>query len=818
MKQTLFLLVNLLWITLNIEAATYNVQGRITDARTGEAVSYATATLKLPGSDQLLKGAVSDESGEFTIGDLKAGDYHLVISFIGYKDLIRDIHIVENTNLGNLSIEEDSQVLGEVQVVGQKAQMKFELDKKVFNVEQNLSSIGGTASDVLTQIPSVEVDHEGQVSLRGNSNVTVWINGKASGLSSENRGDILRQLPSESIERVEVVTNPSSKYSSEGSAGIINIILKRDRRSGYFGSIQTGADNSGGYNASGNINYSSGKLEAFANVGYRHNVFRNGGYSDRYALDGNSNEISLLHQENTGKMTGNYTMLRGGLTWLPTSKDRFSLSGMAWLGGYRRNNTTDYLFTESVSDGYSRQRLQHEDADHDFYNVELGYKHDFSESSSLDFTATYSYMDLGMTIDYDDRTTDHAATSTLFQRQGGGNQITTWDAQLDYTKRWSNGSQLEAGYKGTWQRNNSPVSLYTGQAKTDLSFDADRYNRFLYNQDVHAAYLTYGGKIGNFSYQGGLRGEYTRITGQPVLWDVSIGGEMNGTSYDNDYFRLFPSAFLSYALPHGNEIQLNYTRRITRPGVLQLNSFRNITDATNISYGNPELTPSYTNAFELNYIKSWDNHTLSASAYYRTSDDIIQQIRFMGEGNVMYSTFENVSQSQSAGLELVGKNNLFRILDLTSTANLFYYKLDGFNFRPAEAINEVFDDGNENFAWNARIIANTLLPWGLSFQVTGNYNSRQVIAQGSSEASFSMDAGLRKSFMDRTLNIAISARDLFNSRKWKSHTSGTSFRQYAENWWGGRYIGLTLSWSFGNMKTKRDQMPIQENIEIPTIM
>lgn len=805
------------FISLSMFASEYRVQGKVKDAKNGEAIGYATVTLKPAENKTEVKGATSDDSGDFIVGNLENGKYQLVVSFIGYKELTKEISLTSDMDLGNILLEEDSHMLDEVQVVGQKSQMRFELDKKVFNVDQNLSSIGGTASDVLAQIPSVEVDHEGQISLRGNSSVTVWINGKASGLSSENRGDILRQLPSESIEKIEVITNPSSKYSPEGSAGIINIVLKRDRRAGYFGGIQTGTDNFGSYNASGNINYSSGKFEAFANVGYRHNIFKNGGYSDRSTLDDGGNIISSLHQENNGKMTGDYTMMRGGLTWLPTASDRFSLSGMAWLGGFKRNNTTDYIFSGNNTDAFSRQRLQHENSDHKFYNIELGYKHDFSETSNLDFTATYSDMDFGMTIDYNDRTMGDEP-SILYQRQDGGNRIHTWDTQLDYTKNWSNGSKLEIGYKGTWQRTNSPVSLYTGNSIDDLMFDASHYNRFLYNQDVYAAYMTYGGKIGKFSYQGGLRGEYTKIEGQPVAWSTETDTEVNGTSYGSDYFQLFPSAYISYSLPHGNELQLNYTRRIARPGVLQLNSFRNITDATNISYGNPNLDPSYTNAFELNYIKNWDNHMLSASAYYRTSDDIIQQIRFMGNDGVMYSTYENVSKAQSAGLELVGKNKLFKFLDLTSTANLFYYKLDGFQMQPAEASGIVKDDGNENFAWNARVIANAILPWNLSLQITGNYNSKQVIAQGTSDANFSMDAGLRKSFMDRTFTIAVSARDIFNSRKWKSNTSGTSFCQYSENWWGGRFVGVTLSWNFGNMKSKRNQMPVEDNTTIPMVM
>lgn len=806
----------LLSITVSINAAPFSLKGKVVDVNTNQGIGYATAFVRISGTSDVVSGTVTDESGDFIIENLKQGNYEMVLSFIGYQTYIQNVSVHSDVNVGTLKMKEDNTLLGEVTVVGQKSQMKFELDKKVFNVSQNLSSIGGTASDVLSNIPSVEVNSEGQVSLRGNSSVTVWINGKASGMSAENRGDILRQLPSESIDRIEVITNPSSKYSPEGSAGIINVILKRDRRAGYYGGIQTGTNNFGGYNASGNINYTSGKIEAFANVGYRHTIFKNGGYSDRSGLDENDEIISSLHQDTNGKMKGDYTMLRGGLTWLPTHKDQFSLSGMAWLGGYNRNNDVQYLFNQGGINIYNRRRLQAENADHNFYNAEFGYKHDFSQSSNLNFSATYSFMDFGMNIDYTDETENSDLSSTnSYQRQEGGNKIKTWDLQLDYTKSWVNGNKLEAGYKGTIQDNDSPVNMYTGDDRDNAMFDADRYNRFLYNQNVQALYLTYGGKIGSFGYQAGLRGEYTKIEGKPNSWDIQTDREIGGTAYDREYFKLFPSAFLSYTLPQDNEIQLNYTRRISRPGVLQLNSFRNLSDATNISYGNPLLNPSYTDAFELNYIKNWEQHTLSISGYYRSSEDIIQQIRFMGNDNTMYSTYENVSSSTSAGLEVVSKNKLLKILDLTSTVNLFYYKLDGFNLHPEESLEMISDAGNKNFAWNARIMANILLPWSMSGQVTGNYNSRQIIAQGESRANFSLDAGLRKSFADNAFSIALTARDILNSRKMKSFTSGNGFQQYSESWFGGRFLGATISWNFGNMKTKRKPALQDEPETIP---
>lgn len=802
--KRIVLLVLLLGMNIAAWAVSGVVQGKIVDAKSKEALEFVTVSVRRQGTDALLKGTITDETGSFVLEGLAEGGYVLTVSYVGYKDLNRNVEITSSSphvNLSRLLLDEDSQLLGEVEVVGQKSQMRFELDKRVFNVDQNIASSGGSASDVLTNIPSVEVDNEGQVSLRGSSSVTVWINGKASGLTSDNRGDILQQLPAENIERIEVITNPSARYSPEGTAGIINIVLKRDRRAGYFGGVQAGADVNGGYNVSGNVNYSSGTLEAYANLGYRRRLFQNGGYTNRSYLAEDGSETSSLNQESDGEMDGKMTFTRAGATWHVTEKDHLSISGMGMFGGHDRENAIDYLSSEHGSAIYNRQRNQSEDGDMTMFNVELGYKHDFSEESNLDFTLSHNQWRMDGNNVYDDvtRYTAGGEETTLYQAQDNRMRNKTWEMQLDYVNKWDENHRLEAGYKGSFRRNNSPVRTYSGNSASDAVFDASLYNRFIYDQDIHALYLTYGGRWGQLSYQAGLRGEYTRTQSQPMSWNISEDNELAGDLYKDDYFKLFPSLFVSYALPAGNEVQLNYTRRISRPWGGQLNSFRNITDAANISFGNPELTPEYSNAFELNYIKNWEEHMFSFSGYYRTTDEVIQRISYRGNDNVMYSTYENVAQSQSAGMELVAKNKLFRFLDLTSTVNLFYYKLDGFSFRPNGSESVITGEDDENFSWNARVIANMALPAAVSLQLTGNYNARQVVAQGYRRANYSLDAGLRRSFFDRKLSVSVNARDILASRKWKTVTSGIGFRQSSENWWGGRYVGFTLTYNFGNM-------------------
>jgi len=792
---------------ISANQASGSIRGKVVDANTSTPLEFVNVVLRQQGVENAVPlGSITDEDGNFILSNVPLGNYILQISFIGYGTYEQDVSLSagrSSVNLQLIYLSEDTQTLNEVQVIGMRSQMRFEIDKKVFNVDQNIASTGGSASDILENIPSIEVDNEGEISLRGNSAVTIWINGKASGLSADNRAQILEQLPAESIERIEVITNPSARYSSEGTAGIINIILKRDRKAGYYGSAQAGVDSRGGYNASANINYNSGPLDAYASLGYRRRERRGGGFSDR--MNYNETDTTFLNQESTNKGHNGNIFTRMGLTYRVTEKDHLSLSAFGMFGNGNNNRTTDYLSNAPGSYTNSR-RIALSDNDMKGGNIELGYKREFKEDHNIDFTASYNKWNMDETSIYDQASLfADGSTVNSFQKQLRDINSHNWEFQIDYINKFHENHKVEAGYKGTLGREDSPVETYSGQTEMTAVFDNTLYNRFLYNRDIHAFYATYSGKWDALSYQVGLRGEYSNISTRSPGYGES---KESVTPYKDDYFSLFPSAFLSYTLPNDNEVQINYTRRISRPWGGQLNPFMNITDSTNISFGNPYLTPQYSNAFELNYIKNWDNHLLSFSGYFRTTDDVIQQISYR-DGDVMKSTFQNISQTTSAGTEIVSKNNLFRLLDLTTTVNLYYYKLDGFTYIPMDGIDPVTGDGQEDFTWNVRMIANIKLPKAYTIQLNGNYNAKQVTAQGYRKANYSLDGGIRKSF--RELSVSINARDLLDSRKWASVTSGAGFEQVSENWFGGRQVGITLTYSFGNMKPKRQPNRQREN-------
>ncbi|MEG1728211.1 MAG: TonB-dependent receptor [Bacteroidaceae bacterium] len=778
-------------VTPAVEVTPGVVQGKIMDGESKQAVAFATVVIKAEA--KMIGGATTDAEGKFYI-HVPEGRYTLEVSYVGYKKVTRPFIMKSGrgVNLGVVLLTESGVQLQEASVKGQKSHVKLEIDKKVFNVDQNIANTGGSASEVLENIPSVEISSEGEVSLRGNTSVTVWINGKASGLTVDNQAQILEQIPAENIERIEVITNPSAKYSSEGTAGIINIVLKAGMKAGYYGSAQIGGDIKGGYNAGLSINYNVKKWETFASVGYRSRKREQGGATHRTNTDG-----TVLHQEKDAEGRSDFFFGRAGATLHATPKDQFSLSGMGMIGD--RDNTTLTRYTSNMPHTYlSSVRTAADDNTMAGGSLSFDYQHDFGENHNLMFNATYNRWGGKSHSIYEQRShyANNLETSS-YQRQHQKVNSSLWELSADYTNQLNKNQKIEAGFETTLSRDNGPVQTWGGTSAATATETKELYNRFLYEKDIHALYATYSGKIDRLGYQAGVRGEYSRVETR----SLGYGENKQQVAADvTDYLDLFPSVFLSYNLPKNNELQVNYSRRIARPWGRNLNSFQNITDSTNISYGNPLLKPQYSNAFELNYIKTWEDHVLSFSGYYRTTDDVIQRISYLDQ-TVMKTTYDNIAQTISAGVEIIGKNKLFRLLDLTTTVNVYYYKLDGFHYQPIGAIAPVVGRAQENVSWNVRMLASLMLPHSYTLQLTGNYNSRQAIAQGIRRSNCFLDAGIRKKI--KNFSISLSGRDLFASRKFKNRISGNGYMQESETWRGGRNVSLTVAYNFGNMKAKK---------------
>lgn len=789
-----------------VSLAQGTVKGRVLDKQTNEVLQFVNIRVTQSATGKMVKGAITDAKGTFNVTGLADGKYVLTVSFMGYKDVVRNFEVTKDrraVSYNALYLAGDQKMLKEVQVTGQRSQMKLEVDRKSFSVDQVLAAAGGSASDLLENIPSVEVTTDGEISLRGNSSVEVWINGKASGLTSDNRAEILQQIPAESIEKIEVIDTPSAKFSPEGSAGIINIILKRDRRAGYYGSVRAGAATSGGWTTGGSINYSSGKLDAFANVGYRRRK-NNGGSLSEQTYKGSNTYQNYEAENNRG---GGNLFARAGLTWHFTDKDDLSFSGMTMQGKRDNESIIPYHYgtVGAPTDSRLMFRRNTSDGDMRMYHAEMGYTHTFSEAHKLDFNLSFGKWKSDDNSYYQDSTTyiDPAGpTEYMYQYRPMFINNRSWEAKLDYENQIMENLKLEAGYNGRFSHENTPQESWmdgSSWAGHNITEDKEYFNRFIYDMDVHALYATLTTKVGRLGVMAGLRGEYWRVNTESYTYDQEHDPSLRDAPFKKDYFQLFPSLFLNYPLTETSQLQLNYTRRLRRPWGGQLNSFKNTSDASMVSFGNPELTPEYTNSFSLNYLKTWQNHTLSVGTYYRPTTDVIQTVKYNVD-DVIYSTSENVAKSQSAGVELILKDKLFRILDLTTTVNAYYYKLDGFRY----VINDqtVTGRSDENFSWDARMLASFILPYDISLQATGNYRSRTVITQGYRKPSASLDLGLRKSFLNKQFALSVNWRDVFNSRRWKTYTNTDSFERYQENWRDPR-ANITLTWNFGNMSSKK---------------
>jgi len=787
------------------------VKGKVLDKTSNTPLEFVNVKItSAEDSTKMVGGSITDVSGHFAFKDLSDGHYRLTLTYVGYKTVIRNFAISsqnKSVSYAAIYMGEDAHLLKEVQITGQKSAMKLEVDRKSFDVSQLVSNAGQAASDVLENIPSVEVDNDGNISLRGNTSVEVWINGKASGLTSDNRAQILQQIPAESIDRIEVIDNPSAKFSAEGSAGIINIILKKNHKAGYYGSVQAGGDTRGGANTSFNINYTSPKWDAYANVGYRHR--KDKGRSDseqQYPLNN-----QYQNYNSTTENTGNGVFSRAGLTWHATTKDDLSLSGMMMNGKPKSWSVIPYHYGTigSLQDTRLMLRNTGSSRDMDMYHGEFNYRHSFTEKHFLDFTISYDKWKMDNDNVYQDSTEyfgdDAKATKYDYLYRPMFMNNHSWEVKLDYENPITDKFKIQAGYQGTFSHENTPQESWADASSwsgKNLVEDKSYYNRFLYDMDLHALYFTAQYQPGKLGIMAGLRGEYWKVNTESYTWEQEHDASLRDKPFNKDYFQLFPSVFISYQLTPNDQLQLNYTRRLHRPWGGQLNSFRNTSDATTVSFGNPELTPEYSNSFSVNYLRTWTQHSLLVSAYYRPTTDVIQRINWQSSSDgLMYQTNMNVARSTSSGVEATLKDNFFRILDLTTNLNAYYYKLNGFNYDMDGQT--VMGEGNSNFTWNARVIGSLILPYGISVQLSGRYRARQVITQGYRKAGYNFDFGVRKNFFNKKFTLSINCRDLLNSRKFETYTSSDTFQRYQLNKRGGRKVNLTLTWNFGNTNKKK---------------
>ena len=795
--------------------AAVSIKGSVVDAGDQSPLDFVNITLFKQGSTKPITFVSSDTNGTFVFPTIEKGKYTVRFSYVGFTTINQVVEVnTTPVNLGIIKLDADSKNLKEVEVVGQGSQMHFDIDKKVFSVDQNISAAGGSASDVLKNIPSVTVDNQGNVSLRKDGNVEVWINGKASGLTVDNRAQVLQQMPAESIESIEVMTNPSAKFNPEGSAGIINIVMKQKHKAGYFGSVSAGTtipDNGKlGQNYGASINYSSSKLDAYVNLGYRAMSFQGGSKTDRTnfapadSLLQNKN-TSVLNQNNSNSMAFSGLFMRAGIDYHLDPKNTLSLSGFGMAGSGNQNSAITNTTTNVVTNGKSVFTQQNTGkGTRPSLNMNLDYRHDFDKKGS-NLMANISYSNHNRTGNSDYVQTDTIVRSNINQNTDDKNKEV--ELKIDYTNKLTENSKLEAGVQSTLDTRLSTSTGMDNRTQVNLPAYFDSFN---YNEQINSAYVTYGSRYKNLTFQLGLRAEYyTKQFSDTTMASDGITKSVQPITA-TPIFHVFPSFYLSYTLPNKDELQFNYSNRVNRPRGRQINPYKNYSDPINISYGNPYLLPQYASSLELNYVKSWDANTLSASLYYHGTDNVIEGVRYVNN-NIMESTFLNIAKSQNTGLEVISKNRLFKILSLTSTLNVYYSKLDSATYSNPYISNVVTSiPGQSSFSWSGNILANFMLSKTFSGQITGEYESAQLIAQGKENAKYSLDLGVRQTFMDRKLSVSLNVRDLLNSDRDNTTTSGSGFKQNSSSYFHGRMVGVTLSYNFGNMKPKPGEMKKKE--------
>jgi outer membrane receptor protein involved in Fe transport len=777
---------------LSTFAQSGKIYGTIIDNSTKKAMDYVNIALYKGNSNTPEIGEFSDESGQFNL-QVPYGTYTLKASFLGYNSFEKKVIVTKdkpNIKIGNVILYEDAKMIKEIEVVGQKSGMSLEIDKKVFNVDQSIVSEGASASEILQNIPSVDIDTDGNVALRNSSSVEIWINGKPSGLSDTDKGQVLEMLPAETVEKVELLTNPSAKYNPEGSVGIINIVLKENRKGGYFGNVSTGVNYQEGSAYPGgnlglNFTYSDNKWDVNFNASARSRKRDRGSYNYRMSFE--DADTTYLNQTNTSTQDRANGFLKAGATYHIDKKNEIGLSAYGMYSQNWNKGNIEYATLNKDKDTtHLRERNNESTGNMGFYNVALDYRHQF-EKDTHEISANLNYFGRQR----------NSNSSYLTKESGDINPLRTYElqtlnesnnsasVQVDYFNKFTKNSKFEAGLKGSLNFTESIDKTFDSiYIDNTLIEDITKFNPFYYSEQIYAAYATYGNKFDWFSFQLGVRAEETITKANDV---------------QRSYFQAFPSVYLSFELPKDNEIQVNYTRRINRPRGRRINNYIDRSDPTNISFGNPLLMPEFANSVEINYLKNWERHTLSVGLFYRYTENVIQSVKRLTDLGIMENTYENITYSQNAGAEIVAKNRLFNnYLDLTTSLSAYYYQLGA---------NEEWDVVETNsFSWNARINANVKIISNLSAQITAYYNSPRIVAQGTVGDNYAMDLGLRANFLNKTLSLSLSVRDVLDSRTHTQNiTWGENFYQENANTTCGRSYRLTLTYNFGNMKAKKQK-------------
>lgn len=761
------------------------IRGVILDKSNAEPLPFATIGV-YSEKDSLIGGGISDEEGKYTV-DLPFGKFYALIEFMGYEAQKTDIFTVsrenQNLDLGEIGLSVTASDLNEVVVQGEKTIMELSLDKRIFNVGKDLANAGGNASDILMNLPSVAVDPEGNVRLRGSSNVRILIDGKPSGLVSFKGSSGLRQLPANMVERVEVITNPSARYEAEGMAGVINIILKKDSKQGFNGSFEviTGYPLNLGFTT--NLNYRHNRINWFINYGLsaRQQPGISELYQEVYNEDGST---SLLLQNNSIDLRTLNNNLRGGLDYYFNENSILTLSYLWRRSDAHRIMDIRYEDYLNTFDNYLGYTLRRQDETEDEPNKEaiVNYKRTFAQKGH-ELTASFTYLN------YWERS-DQLYTQYSFTPEGDA--IPSEDVvqtslndeyenqyllQMDYVKPFATKGKIETGLRTSFREMKNDYLVQEENESGEFETIPGLDNIFLYDENILAAYGIVGNESGKWSYQAGLRAEHTDVN--TILVETN---EQNPRKYTN----LFPSAHLTYNVTEENAFQLSYSRRVRRPVYNDLSPYVTFSDQRNFFSGNPDLNPEYTDAFEIGHIKYFEKATLFSTVYFRNTVDKIERIRQVNEDGFSVTAPYNLTGEKSYGVEFSGDYRVKDWWKLDFNANFFHARIDASNIGQTEL--------RTTYSWLFRQTSRFTFGEGWDIQVRANYEARQKTAQGIRKGIFFVDLSASKRILQDRGTLVINVTDVFNSRINRYITEGANFFTEGETQMIRRQTNLTFAY------------------------
>lgn len=751
------------------------VSGKILEATSSIPIEYATVTL-LSLSDSLLTGTITREDGTFEI-ESPLSDFYIQVNYMGYRKLtIKDFQVRSNrVHIGDRFLELDRQNLGEVVARAEKSQVEFKIDKRVFNVGQDLTSAGGSVLDVLNNVPSVDVNLEGEVSLRGNSSVQMLINGKPSVLTNKNS---LGTITAEMIDKIEVVTNPSAKYDAEGTTGIINIIIKKEDKKGLNGAISLNTGYPNNHSVGISMNRRTEKFNLFSQFGIGKNTFLpsfNG-----QTIDRTDDYPSSFFNKGDGHKHEQFYNIILGTDYHINKWNMLTLSGHYGYEIEDQDSKTNY-WTEEYDGSISSKSMREEitEATNPAYEFDLSYKKSFesNEERSLKASAMGSFFSKDSESLYLN-TAPFSETVHPSQREVNDYGNAEYSLIADYLHPFSEKTILETGIKYTLQQLYNDYHL-DNKADDDWVTDPNYANVFNYDQHLAAAFLTWAWEPGKFGIKLGSRLEHTRQN-----TELKNTGEENEHKYTN----LFPSAHLSYKLGRQFSIQTGYSRRISRPHWRDLNPFTSFRDSYNLSMGNPALKPEYTDAFELSAIQIMEYVSLNGSLFYRHTTDVITEVIEV-QDSLTITYPDNIGNSNNAGLELNGKFELAKWLTFLMDSHFTAYNRKG-QFE-AQSF-----DFNATF-WTGKLTTKVKLPKDIDAEFLIRHHSKYRDFQSTSEAQTYADFGIKKKFLNGKAVINLSVRDIFGSRKWVSIADTSTFYRYSEGMRDGRRFIIGFSYGFG---------------------